>query len=65
MALQNTTTTEADALLKLPDVLARIPVSRTKWLEGVKSGIFPAPVRTSPRRVAWRASSIAELIRTL
>lgn len=63
MATQNIN--EAETLLKLPAVLARTSVSRTKWLAGVKAGIYPSPVRTSPRRVAWRASSISELIRAL
>lgn len=39
-----------------------IPVSRTTWLDGVKSGRFPRPVRIGPRLVAWRAEDIRALV---
>ena len=29
-------------------------VSRSKWLSGVKKGIFPQPVRLGARGVFWR-----------
>jgi len=50
-----------DTLLPLSRVLDVIPVSRSTWLAGVKSGTFPQPVRLG-RRVAWRASDIQRLI---
>lgn len=48
-----------------PPVSPLIPVSRSTWLAGVKSGRFPKPVRISPRRVAWRKSDIDRLIADL
>ena len=39
-----------------------LPISRTSWLEGVKSGIYPKPVRLGPRTVAWRVSDIYTLL---
>jgi prophage regulatory protein len=54
-----------DPLLRLPEVLKRVPVSRSHWWAGVASGRFPAPVRLSVRCVAWRASSIRALIASL
>ena len=51
-----------DPLLRLPEVLKRVPVSRSHWWAGVASGRYPAPVRLSVRCVAWRASSIRTLI---
>lgn len=39
-----------------------IPVSRTTWFEGVKSGRFPKPVRLGPRCVAWRVEDIRALM---
>lgn len=39
-----------------------IPVSRSTWWAGVKSGRFPAPVKLGPRTTAWRAEDIAKLI---
>ncbi len=51
-----------DRLLKLPEVLTRVPVSRSRWFEGVRSGEFPAPVRLGLRAVAWRESDIALVV---
>lgn len=42
-----------------------IPVSRTTWFDGVKSGRFPAPVRLGPRCVAWRVEDIRALLDSL
>lgn len=44
---------------------AIIPVSRTTWLEGVKSGLYPASIQLSARTVAWKVEDILELIATL
>lgn len=51
-----------EALLRLPAVLQRFPVSRSKFLQGVKDGIYPKPVTITPRCVAWRDSEISALI---
>jgi prophage regulatory protein len=53
------------ALLRLPAVLKAFPVSRSGWLEGVRLGKFPQPVRIGARCVAWRASDIRSLIASL
>ena len=44
-----------NALLRLPQVLALIPVSRSAWWAGCKSGRYPKPVKLGPRTKAWRA----------
>jgi predicted DNA-binding transcriptional regulator AlpA len=49
-------------LWSLSEVLNRLPVGRSTWLCGVKRGLYPEPVRLSPRRIAWRPSQIQELI---
>jgi len=41
------------------------PVSRSTWLEGVRTGRFPAPVKLGARSVAWRTDVIAALINSL
>lgn len=46
------------ALLRLAQVLKIIPIGRTTWLDGVRDGRFPAPVRLGPRTIAWRAADI-------
>jgi predicted DNA-binding transcriptional regulator AlpA len=55
----------ADKLLVLPEVLKRFPVAKSTWFNGVRNGKYPKPVRLSIRRVAWRESSIDELIASL
>lgn len=53
------------ALLRLASIIGPqglIPVSRSTWWAGVKSGRYPRPVRLGARAVAWRASDIATLI---
>ena len=44
---------------------AVIPVSKTTWWQGVRSGRFPKPVKLSGRTTAWRAEDIRELIERL
>ncbi|MFY9328638.1 MAG: AlpA family phage regulatory protein [Georgfuchsia sp.] len=46
-----------------PPILAVIPVSKSTWWEGVKSGRYPQPVRTLGKRItAWRVEDIRKLI---
>ena len=45
-----------------PPVPAIIPVSKSTWWQGVKSGIYPAPVKLSPRITVWRVDDIRKLI---
>jgi prophage regulatory protein len=39
-----------------------IPVSRSTWWAGVKSGRFPPPVFLGPRLPTWREEDIRKLI---
>lgn len=46
-----------------PPIPAVIPVSKSTWWEGVKSGRYPPPVRTLGLRItAWRVEDIRALI---
>ena len=51
--------------VRLPAVLRVIPLGKTCWWEGVRSGRFPKPVKLSARCTAWRAEDIRELIQRL
>lgn len=52
-----------DAMLwRLPTVLNHVPVSRSSWFAGVKSGRYPKPVQLGARAVAWRAEDIRTLV---
>ncbi len=48
--------------LRLPQVLAVFPVSRSAWWAGIAAGRYPAGVKLSPRTTAWRCEDIRELI---
>ena len=39
-----------------------IPVCKSIWWAGVKSGRYPQPVKISPRYTAWKAEDIRALI---
>ncbi len=39
-----------------------IPVSKSTWWAGVKSGRFPQPIKLSERVTAWSVTSIRDLI---
>jgi len=45
-----------------PPIQPLIPVSMTAWKAGVKSGIFPEPIRLSERIHVWRSSDIQNII---
>lgn len=61
---------ENTALLRLSQIIGRkatrkvtalpalIPVSKTKWWKGVRSGEYPQPVKIGPRCTAWRAVDV-------
>jgi prophage regulatory protein len=51
-----------ERLLRLPQVLERVPVSKTTWWAGVRSGRFPKPVKLGPRTTCWRESDIQRLV---
>ena len=45
-----------------PPIPAIIPVSKSTWWSGVKSGRFPKPVKLGPRITVWRVEDIRALI---
>ncbi|MFL5241531.1 MAG: helix-turn-helix transcriptional regulator [Gemmataceae bacterium] len=51
--------------LRLSQVLSVIPLGKSSWWQGVKSGRFPKPVKLSARCTAWRAEDIRALIKSL
>jgi len=44
---------------------ALIPIGRTSFLNGVKSGKYPKPVKLGERTTAWRVEDIRALIVSL
>lgn len=48
--------------VRLATILRIIPIGKTTWWAGVKSGRFPAAVKLSERTTAWRVEDIRALI---
>jgi prophage regulatory protein len=59
--------------LRLPQIIgnkkantpALIPIGRTSFLNGVKSGKYPKPVKLGARTTAWRVEDIINLIESI
>lgn len=51
--------------IRLPQVLHVIPVGKSTWWAGVKSGRYPAAVKLGPRTTAWKVEDIRVLLETL
>jgi prophage regulatory protein len=52
-------------LVRLKSILAPegpIPVGKTTWWQGVRSGRFPRPTKLSSKITCWRAEDIHDLI---
>lgn len=52
----------AEGYARLPQVLSVIPVSRSAWWEGCKTGRYPAPIKLSPRVTVWSVDAIRKLM---
>ena len=50
--------------LRLSQVLALIPVSKSVWWEGCKTGRFPRPIKLGPRTTVWLAEDVQEFIKS-
>lgn len=48
-----------------PPIPPLIPVSKSTWWAGVKTGRYPKPVKLGPRVTAWRVEDIRALIETV
>ena len=45
-----------------PPIPPIIPVGKSTWWAGARSGRYPPSVKLSPRTTAWRVKDIRELI---
>jgi prophage regulatory protein len=48
--------------VRLPTILKLIPISKSTWWAGVKSGHFPQSVKLGKRVTAWKVEDIHQLI---
>lgn len=51
--------------LRLPQVLAIIPISKSAWWAGCKTGRFPKPIKLGPRTTVWKVEDIIALIESV
>jgi len=45
-----------------PPTPAIIPVSKSTWWQGIKTGRYPKPIKLGERCTAWRVEDILNLI---
>lgn len=45
-----------------PPIPPIVPIGKTSWWAGVKSGRYPKPIKLGPRTTVWRAEDIRALI---
>lgn len=48
--------------VRLPQILALIPISRSAWWAGIKDGKFPQGIKLGSKTTVWRAEDIRALI---
>lgn len=54
-----------DYLLRIPDIVkpkGLLPISRSTFWKGVKSGKYPQPIKLGPKITCWKWSEINNLI---
>ena len=59
---QNQPSIPAFGFLRLPQILAIFPISKSAWWEGCRTGRFPKPVKLGARTTVWRAEDIRAFI---
>ncbi|MCU1223620.1 MAG: AlpA family phage regulatory protein [Edaphobacter sp.] len=55
-------TPELDGFLRVRQILALIPVSKTQIYAWITSGILPPATKVSPKIAVWKVSTIRALI---
>ena len=56
---------QKERLIRLKEVLDRVGYKRSRFLELVRLGVFPKPVKLGARAVAWPESQIDALVERL
>ena len=48
-----------------PPIVPIIPISKSSWWAGVKSGLYPEPAKIWPNTTVWREDDIRRLVENL
>jgi predicted DNA-binding transcriptional regulator AlpA len=59
---QNQPSIPTCGFLRLPQILALFPISRSAWWEGCRTGRFPKPLKLTSRTTVWRTIDILDFI---
>ena len=51
-----------EGFMRLNQILQVIPVSKSTWWAGIKTGRFPKPIKLGGRITAWKIQDINELV---
>ena len=51
--------------VRLAAILKIIPISKSAWWAGIKSGKFPAGIKLGPRTTVWEVGSIRSLLESI
>ena len=57
-----TTHIPSTGFLRLPQIMELVPISKSAWWEGCRTGRYPKPVKIGPRTTVWRAEEIKAFI---
>ena len=60
--MSDTSSILKNKLLRINQVLALVPVGRSSWWEGCRTGRYPKPIKLGPRTTVWRAEDIKAFI---
>ena len=60
--MTNYNTLPEKGFLRIWEVLKLIPVGKTTWWMGVKSGRFPKPIKLGDRITVWKVKDIQNFI---
>ena len=52
----------AEGFVRLPKILEVLPIGRSTWWAGIKSGRFPAGIKHGPRTTVWPVEEIREIM---
>lgn len=51
--------------VRLPQILSIIPIGKSTWWAGVKTGKYPQPIKLGANTTVWQAEDIHALIKKL
>jgi prophage regulatory protein len=60
-----TTQLPQTGFVRLPQILAVIPIGKSTWWAGVKAGKYPQPIKLGANTTVWKAEDIHALIKKL